>query len=269
MSYFRWSAGFLCSGVAFGAMTAAAAADDLSALKAQLEVLQSKVSRLETAPAPYVRPGERLVTIRRGQAASQLDLPMRAEDALSEEEGYTIAITPTADMPAPVSEVSVSGEIRTRLLFTSEENNDEDDEVDLDPAVLGDEGIDISNDGSIAGAGELLGYSDDYFNLTARGRLRIDAHTETAIGEVGGIIRLQSTDGSDAAMNIAWGYWQMTPGLQLGGGHYDSLATVRAGLDWNGNGALIGYTGLTNVKSSQFRLLPASGCRTIRATPSL
>jgi hypothetical protein len=75
----------------------------------------------------------------------------------------------------------------------------------------------------------LLGYSDDYFNLTARGRLRIDAHTETAIGEVGGIIRLQSTDGSDAAMNIAWGYWQMTPGLQLGGGHYDSLATVRAG----------------------------------------
>jgi hypothetical protein len=59
MSYFRWSAGFLCSGVAFGAMTAAAAADDLSALKAQLEVLQSKVSKLETAPAPQVRPGER------------------------------------------------------------------------------------------------------------------------------------------------------------------------------------------------------------------
>jgi ubiquinone biosynthesis protein UbiJ len=40
-------------------MTAAAAADDLSALKAQLEVLQSKVSKLETAPAPQVRPGER------------------------------------------------------------------------------------------------------------------------------------------------------------------------------------------------------------------
>jgi hypothetical protein len=101
---------------------------------------------------------------------------------------------------------------------------------------------------------EWLGYEDDYFNLTSRGRLRVDAHTETAVGEVGGIIRLQSTDGNDAFMQIAWGYWKMTPDLELGGGYYDSLATIRAGLDWNGNGALYAYTGLTNVKVSQFRL---------------
>src|SRR5687767_11277545 len=55
-------------------------------------------------------------------------------------------------------------------------------------------------------------------------------------------------------MQIAWGYWKMTPDLELGGGYYDSLSTVRAGLDWNGNGALYAYTGLTNVKVSQFRL---------------
>ena len=42
-------------------------------------------------------------------------------------------------------------------------------------------------------------------------------------------------------------------------GYYDSISTIRAGLDWNGNGSLYGYTGLTNAKVPQFRLTYNAG----------
>jgi len=251
MTNFGWLARTLLGGVALGAFAGASAADELSALKTQLEALRAEMNEIKLTQQPFAPRRGKLISTRRGGSIFELDLPMRAEDALREFQGYAITITPTADLPAPVSEIRVSGEIRTRLLFNSEENNDEDGDTQL--------GIDIDADGVVVSSGvyecgEWLGYEDDYFNLTNRGRLRVDAHTETAVGEVGGIIRLQSTDGIDAFMQIAWGYWKMTPDLELGGGYYDSLSTVRAGLDWNGNGALYAYTGLTNVKVSQFRL---------------
>jgi hypothetical protein len=256
MNSIGWLSRALAGGVALGAMTTVSSADELSALKAQLEILQSRIVRLEAPGSPALPSGAKLVTMRHGQYTSQLNLPMRAQDEVADYQGYTIAITPTADLPAPETEIRVSGEIRTRLLLYSEENNDVDD--------VSTDGIDLNADGDVVvngvyDTGESLDYDDAYFNLTSRARLRVDAHTDTAVGEVGGTIRLQGTDGGTVSLNIGWGYWQMTPGVQLGGGQYDSLAAVRAGLDWNGNGALYSYTGLTNIKVPQFRLTLDAG----------
>jgi hypothetical protein len=188
-----------------------------------------------------------------------MNAPLPARERLQDYQGYTIAVTPTADMPAPVSEVTVSGEIRARLLYT---------DVDID-GTLGDD-LDYDADGTTDGGGrdqETVGFDTNYFDVTSRGRLRVDGRTETAIGEVGGTIRLQGTDGGEASMNIAWGYWQMTPNFQLGGGYWDSLAAVQTGWDWNGEPSLVGLdSGPTNQSVSQFRLTYSSGGLTLAAS---
>jgi len=230
-------------------MATGAQADELSALKAQLEALQSRVSQLESQPAaaPALPPGTRLLTMRKGQGTYSLANALPAADRLQDHQGYTIAVTPTADMPAPVSEVTVSAEIRVRALYQT---------VDVESS------IDLNANDTTDGHEESVEWDD--FDITTRARLRVDGRTETAIGEVGGTIRLQGTDGGDVTLNIGWGYWQMTPNWQLGGGYWDSLAAVQAGWDWNGEPALIGLAaGPTNQSISQFRLTYSDGGLTI------
>jgi len=163
-------------------------------------------------------------------------------------------------MPAPVSEVSVSGEIRARLLYNNIEIDGETGaEIDLDADDFTDTASanDFEDD-------ELVGFEGDDFDITTRARLNVEGRTETAIGEVGGRIRLQGVDGGDVSLNIGWGYWQMTPDLQFAGGYWDSLAAVQAGWDWNGEPSLVGLdSGLTNQSVSQFRLTYSSGGLTI------
>jgi hypothetical protein len=234
-------------------MATGAQADELTALKAQLELLQSRVQSLETQPAPTLPPGAKLITVRRGQGTYAEILPMRASEQLRDHQGYTIAVTPTADMPAPVSEVTVSGEIRARLLYVDEDIESAGTFIDLDADDVSD-------------VGESSGFDTNFFDVTTRGRLRIDGKTETAIGEVGGTIRLQGTDGDAADMNIIWGYWQMTPNLQLGAGYTDSLAAIQASVDWNGNAVLNGFNaGPTNQSVSSFRLTYSNGGLTLAA----
>ena len=250
MTNTKWLRRALLGGAALGVMASGAQADELSALKAQLEALQSRVQSLESQPAPTLPPGAKLLTVRKGQLSYNEILPMRASEQLREHQGYTIAVTPTADLPAPVSEVTVSGEIRARLLYIDDEN---DGDIDLDA------------DGVID-ADEVDGFDTNFFDITTRGRLRIDGKTETAIGEVGGTIRLQGTDGAEADMNIIWGYWQMTPNLQLGAGYTDSLSAIQASVDWNGNAVLNGFNaGPTNQSVSSFRLTYTNGGLTLAA----
>ena len=120
MTNTKWLRRALLGGAALGVMATGAQADELSALKAQLETLQSRVQSLETQPAPSLPAGAKLISVRKGQLSYNEILPMRASEQLREHQGYTIAVTPTADMPAPVSEVTVSGEIRARLLYIDE-----------------------------------------------------------------------------------------------------------------------------------------------------
>ena len=253
MNNTKWLRRALLSGAALSVMATGAQADELSALKAQLEALQSRVSQLESQPAPALPPGTKLLTVRKGQGTYAMNAPLPARDRLQEEQGYTIAVTPTADMPAPVSEVTVSGEIRARALYGSLEIDgdtidfDADDDTDDDPFEQG-------------------GWDEDDFDITTRGRLRVDGRTETAIGEVGGTIRIQGTQNEpsleidDISMNIIWGYWQMTPNWQLGGGYWDSAAAIQAGWDWNGEPSLVGLNaGPTNKSVSQFRITYNNG----------
>jgi hypothetical protein len=243
-------------------MATGAQADELSALKAQLEALQSRVSQLVSLPAaaPALPPGTKLLTVRKGQGTYSLANPMPAADRLHEHQGYTIAVTPTADMPAPVSEVTVSGEIRVLALYSS---------VDVDGS------IDLNaNDTTDVDESDV---EFDDFDIATRGQLRVDGRTETAIGEVGGTIRLRGTRGGGNAgasglddsgggvnVNIAWGYWQMTPNWQLGAGYAGSTATIQAGWDYSGIPDLVGLdAGPTNIDTSQFRLTYNNGGLTL------
>jgi hypothetical protein len=256
MRKLKWLRQALLGGAALSVVATGAQADELANLKAELETLQSRVNQLETAPAPALPAGTKLLTVRRGQGNYPANAMMRPSDMLMENQGYTIAITPTADMPAPVSEVTVSGEIRVRLLYDDVEINGETGAyIDLGA----DDVLDIGN--------ELVGYDENDFNITTRARLNVQGRTETAIGEVGGRIRLQGVDGGDVELNIGWGYWQMTPEFQFGGGYWDSLAAVQAGWDWNGESALVGLdSGLANQSVSQFWLTYSSGPLTIAAS---
>jgi hypothetical protein len=251
MMNLKWLRRPLLGGAALTVLATGVQADDLSTLKAQLEALQSRVNQLESASeGASLPPGAKLLTVRKGQGAyASSTLPMRASDRLSEHQGYTIAITPTADMPAPVSEVTVSGEIRVRLLYSDYEIEGGDIDLDANDAISTEEED---------------GFETDDFDITTRARLNVEGRTETAIGEVGGRIRLQGVDGGDVSLNIGWGYWQMTPDLQFAGGYWDSLAAVQAGWDWNGEPALVGLdSGLTNQSVSQFRLTYSSGGLTL------
>jgi hypothetical protein len=265
MTNLKWLRQALLGGAALGVLASGAQADELSALKAQLEALQARVNQLETTPAPALPPGTKLLTVRNGQGTHALNkLPMRATDQLREHQGYTIAITPTADMPAPVSEIEVSGEIRARLLYSDVEiDGDTGSYIDLDADDnIG--ALEDADDDDVDGDDELVGFDENDFNITTRARLNVQGHTETAIGEVGGRIRLQGTDGGDVTLNIGWGYWQMTPNLQFAGGYWDSLAAVQAGWDWNGDAALVGLdSGITNQSVSQFRLTYSDGGLTL------
>ena len=78
-------------------------------------------------------------------------------------------------------------------------------------------------------------YGDDDVDVKARGQLRVNASTDTAVGEVGVDIRLRANfDGNgagDVYSDVAWGYWAMTPELTFGGGYAGSLGNVGYGYD--------------------------------------
>jgi hypothetical protein len=106
----------LLGGAALAVMTTGAQADELTALKAQLEALQNRVDTMETAPASYE--GKSLLTFERGQASNTWDVvPSQDAANVNKNSGFTIAVTPTADMPAPVAEVTVYGYVAAHLAY--------------------------------------------------------------------------------------------------------------------------------------------------------
>ena len=106
MTNTKWLRRALLGSVALGVMASGAQADELSDLKAQLESLQSRVDQIEQQPALAALPeGASFLTLNRGSA----DLPnygtQAARDAsnMPADRGFTIAVTPTADLPAPIA----------------------------------------------------------------------------------------------------------------------------------------------------------------------
>src|SRR6188472_3810214 len=107
MTNTKWLRRALLGGVALTvAGTAGARADELSDLKSQLEALQSRVNTLEQQPAQQASnlpPGASFLSVEHG---SRMDFVhgVTARDAANynDDAGFTIAVTPSADMPAPV-----------------------------------------------------------------------------------------------------------------------------------------------------------------------
>lgn len=243
----------LLGGAALAVTAAGAQADELSDLKAQLEALNSRVGQIETQPAPAVPEGASLVMFKSGQAFID-STPRRPSDRKDPNQGFSIAITPTADLPAPVAEVTVSGRIRGLLTY-----NDTDGRSfhEIVPGEDGDRIFRFEED------------IDDYIDVQHRVRLEVDGKTETAVGEVGGHIRLQGgevVEEPDVDAHEFWGYWQMSDAWRLQVGKWDSTASVQSGYDWDAY--LSGYAqesysfnsiGVSDARTEQFQLRYTGG----------
>ncbi|MGE0005103.1 MAG: hypothetical protein AB7S92_05885 [Parvibaculaceae bacterium] len=233
MKMMKWA---LLGGAAFAVTATAARADDLSDLKAQIETLQTRVSQLEAQPQAAMPSGYSLLTFRDGQGVYENFAGVRAEDRVREDSGFTLSVMPTADA-APVAEVSVSGEIRTALIYQ-----------------------DFDDDG---------GDSDDHADLNVRGRIFIRGRTDTAVGEVGGYFRLEAQGGGffssndydqTTTMDKAYGWWKFSPNWELMAGVNDNTAALQTGWDWNAATAPTASFGPSNDSSNeQIRLTYASG----------
>jgi hypothetical protein len=225
MNMLKWA---LMGSAALAVTATAARADDLSALKAQIETLQSRVTQLEAQPQASMPSGYSLLSIRDGQGTFQGVLPERAADRVREESGFTLSVVPTADA-APAAEVSVSGEIRTALIYTDYEN-------------------------------------DDNADINVRGRIFIKGKADTAVGEVGGYFRLQANGGGDFSdysenvkMNKAYGWWKFAPEWELMAGYNDNTAALQVGWDWLAATGPVASFGPSNPINEQMRLTYASG----------
>jgi len=191
----------LLGGAALAVSTAAASADDLTALKAQIESLNARVASMEAAPA--VPAGYSLLSVSDGQAYNVPGMTADENRSFSGE-ATVISVLPTADAPAGAT-IEWNGYVR---------------------AILG-----YSNfDDGVAGTSD-----DEDLDILARGRLNMTARTDTAVGEVGVRLRIEG-NGSGVGdlftdMPVAWGWWAMTPELTLGGGYQGSVGSIGFGYD--------------------------------------
>src|SRR5438270_299618 len=131
MKMMKWA---LLGGAAFAVMATSAQADELTALKAQLEALQARVTQLEAQPATSMPSGYSLLSFRDGSEESEM--PARQGDRIDPNSGFTLQALPAADV-APAAEVSVSGEIRTLLPYQHDDADTSKRDTLLDLAVRG------------------------------------------------------------------------------------------------------------------------------------
>ncbi len=216
----------LLGGAALAVSAAGAQADDLTALKAQIESLNSRIASLEAAPS--VPSGYSLLTITDTQAYAVPGMT-REETSSFAGEATAMTVLPTADAPAGAV-IEWSGYVRAAVAYA-------DDDSAAAPDV----------------------------NLRARGRLNVTARTDTAVGEVGVRMRLEGNGAgiADLAvdMPVAWGWWAMTPELTLGGGYTGTLANIGYGYDSCAVCATIDNAGvyMNPGDTTQMRLTYASG----------
>jgi len=140
-----------------------ARADDLTPLIAEIEALQNQVSQLDAQPEASMPSGYDLLSIRDGQGTYEGVLPERNADAVREDSGFTVSVLPMADA-APLAEFSVSGEIRSALVYT-------------DTSLGSSPGTDFNHDG---------------LEASTRGRISVKGKVDTAVGEIGGYVSMQT-----------------------------------------------------------------------------
>jgi len=188
----------LLGGAALAVSAAVAQADDLTALKAQIESLNARVAQMEMAPS--VPAGYSLMTVSDGTATIIPGNALTSQEQASYGTKATIiGILPTADAPASTT-IEWSGFARAAITYVA--YGDDTDDLDV--------------------------YS--------RGQLRVTGKTDTAVGEVGARIQMRANasfrdTNPNVVMNEYWGWWAMTPELTLGGGYTGSLGNIGYGYD--------------------------------------
>lgn len=204
MTKTKWLRRALLGGAALGVMASGAQADELTALKAQLEALQSRVNTLESTPAAAQLPeGYSYMTYGRGQGSNANWGNESVVDQINQSDssrGFTVAVTPTADLPAPVAEVTVYGYVKGDVIYAFDDN-------DFEP--------------STAWSSVLGGNGDDHITLHAKqSRFGIKSTVDTAIGQIRTRIEgdfegspYGATD--NFRLRHAYGEWDMTPNLTL------------------------------------------------------
>jgi hypothetical protein len=203
---------WLLAGVAATTLNTAAHADELSTLKAQLEALQSRVDTMATAPASAFE-GKSLLTFERGHGSNTWGTDGATEVTSSQDSGFTIAVTPTADMPAPVAEITVYGYVNAHVAYDFDTNHG--DAYSFDISEL---------DGNAAND------TGDHIGLTAaRSRFGIRSKVDTAIGQIRTRIELDFATGGNSGslsprMRKAFGEWDMTPNWTFLAGQTDFTA---------------------------------------------
>ncbi|WP_342641890.1 porin [Rhodoligotrophos ferricapiens] len=242
------------AGAALCATGIAAEADELAALTAELNALESRIIELEAAQdeesthEPSVVPSRTpsAITLQRGTGAASNWTVDRAGDWLPSSRGLTIAVTPTADLPTPVHEVTVSGYVKGDFIYDFRQD-------------LGDyfDYSQIFDDR----------YDRKHVRLHARQtRFRIQSKSDTAIGQIRTLIEGDfysggSFGGVDFRMRHAWGEWDITPNWTFGAGqtwrNFMSLITGITTVDFNGPVGLLGTT-----RVGQLRLTYRNGPQT-------
>ena len=244
----KWIRRALLGGVAMTVMAAGAQADDLSALKAQIEQLQARINKIESRGAALPE-GVSLITFQRGMTDIQMKGgdDTKLLDRAPNSRGFTIAITPTADLPAPATEITISGQIRTLALWGKTKVN---------------------------GVG-----SDSDFDLAARGTVDIRSKTDTAVGQVRTRIQIRNQfsrfnfnvasfapfrvrddiAGDQTTPNVearlAYGEWDFMPGWTLLAGHAGQIAAV-TNVAYPTQPAMFG---LDNTRHNQIRITYSGG----------
>ncbi|WP_137388086.1 carbohydrate porin [Rhodoligotrophos defluvii] len=226
------------AGAALCTMTAIGQADELSALKAELAALENRIAELEaTAPrAAAVPEGAGLITYYRGTDTASDWTVDRAGESIPTARGFTIAVTPSADFPVPVHEVTISGYVKGDFIY------------------------DFKRD-----VGDYFAYSDldfrrhhRHLRLHARqSRFRIQSKSDTEIGQIRTLIEGDFFSGgaygnTDFRLRHAWGEWDMTPNWTFGAGqtwrNFMSLITGITTVDFFGPAGLIGTSRVGQVR---------------------
>jgi hypothetical protein len=116
----------LLGGAALAVTAAGARADDLSALKAEIEALNSRVAQLEATPS--VPAGYSLVAFGRGTMTPDLG---NSSSPWTTSKSHVVSVVPTADAPATAS-ISWSGYIREALRYTEDTRSTASQKTSID-----------------------------------------------------------------------------------------------------------------------------------------
>jgi hypothetical protein len=244
----------LCTAAALSFAHGTAQADDLAALKAQIEGLNLRLAQVEATPA--VPAGYQLLTVSDSNRVTHPDTPHAKFYGAT---GTQIGIVPTADVPASATFVW-TGFVSAAASYQK----------------IKSPGLDANVDGDFIDVGDVLPSTAKAFDIFSKAGLNVTGTTDTAVGEVGVSIDLLAevaTVGgtnrdhdSSLATDGFYGWWKITPELELAGGVYNSLAHNNQG--WDGScscyyagfdGAGVYGTSLGDNKPAQMRLTYATG----------